>query len=97
MKHIFQCLDMVCHKMDICPKHKYHPLTLLQCSTCLEVLPCWNNQTPNPSNTNEPVKIPTNEFTSNDTSFSTPEIPDITPKEDSSAKMDFSNIIIKKV
>ena len=52
---------------------------------------------PNPSNTNEPVKIPTNEFTSNDTSFSTPEIPDITPKEDSSAKMDFSNIIIKKV
>jgi hypothetical protein len=51
----------------------------------------------NPSNTNEPVKIPTNEFTSNDTSFSTPEIPDITPKEDTSAKMDFNNIIIKKV
>ena len=51
----------------------------------------------NSSNANESVKIPTNEFTSNDTSFSTPEIPDITPKEDSSAKMDFNNIIIKKV
>jgi len=51
----------------------------------------------NQNNTNDAVKIPTNDFISNDPSISLPDIPDTTQKENSSAKMDFNNIIIKKV
>ena len=51
----------------------------------------------NQTNTNETVKIPTNEFTSNDSSYSAPQTSASTPTEEAPAKMDFSNIIIKKI
>ena len=51
----------------------------------------------NQHNTNEPVKIPMNEFASNDSSYSASQNSMTTPTEDKPTKMDFSNIIIKKI
>ena len=51
----------------------------------------------NQHTSNETIKIPANDFVSNDKSFSAAEPLESAPEEDTSSKMDFNKIIIKKV